>query len=74
MIIAIRLSAIFHRNRKDIDNLTIKIINIDAFNFNLLINIKSLHNNPLTLYSLKDEILQWEQFGVQINLVSVSQN
>ena len=42
MIIAIRLSAIFHRNRKDIDNLTIKIINIDAFNFNLLIWLTTL--------------------------------
>ena len=38
--------------------------------FILIINERWLQNNPLTVYSLNEEISQWGKFGIHIKLKS----
>ena len=69
-LIAFRLSVIFNRSRKDIDfSKVIKIDSVSQIGFNLNIDHNWLINNPLTLYSINEEIQQWLQQGYVVNLV-----
>lgn len=68
-LIAFRLSVIFNRSRKDIDfEKIIQIQNPGKTGFNLVIDSNWLNNNPLTMFSLKEEISQWAQFDINIKL------
>lgn len=71
MILAFRLAVIFSRNRKDIEGENIiEITEVDKFGFNLVIDGNWLKQNPLTLYSLNEEIAEWKQLEFKIKLVS----
>lgn len=70
-LMAFRLSVIFNRSRKDIDfEQIIQIDNVTDQGFDLKIDRQWLFNNPLTLFSLNEEKLQWEPHGITINLVN----
>ena len=73
MILALRLSVIFNRNRKDIDGDKIieMINNPDRENgFDLIVDGNWLRQNPLTLYSLNEEITEWKKLDTKIKLVT----
>ena len=70
MVVAFRLSVIFNRNRKNFDSATImKVVHVSDSEFELVVDSAWLQQNPLTVYSLNEEILQWKKFGVNIKLV-----
>ncbi len=69
-VISFRLSVIFNRSRKDIDfQSIIKIADATKNSFSLIVSGDWLNNNPLTLFSLNEEIAQWAQFGFNIKLI-----
>lgn len=71
MILAFRLAVIFSRNRKDIDgDNIIEIKTSGKFGFELVIDGNWLKQNPLTLYSLNEEIGQWLPLDFNIKLIS----
>jgi exopolyphosphatase/guanosine-5'-triphosphate,3'-diphosphate pyrophosphatase len=71
MVLCFRLAVIFNRNRKDIpeDNI-IQVQDVCKDGFSLLINGKWLKHNPLTLYSLNEEIDQWKKVNFKVKLVT----
>ena len=70
-IISFRLAVIFSRNRKDIDftNL-IQITNVSSSGYDLVVAQDWLFHNPLTMFSLHEELVQWDKFNIKINLVT----
>lgn len=71
LILCFRLSVIFNRNRKDMpQDHIIRVENINKDSFSLLINGKWLKQNPLTLYSLNEEIADWKKLNFKIKLVT----
>lgn len=68
-VISFRLAVIFNRSRKDleIDNI-IQVNNVTKTGYDLEINNEWLLNNPLTLFSLSDELAQWAKYGYKITL------
>jgi exopolyphosphatase/guanosine-5'-triphosphate,3'-diphosphate pyrophosphatase len=72
MIVAFRLAVIFNRNRKDFpfDSFALEVLNASKLGFTLLIDSKWLKRNPLTLYSVKEEIEQWKKFNFHIHLLN----
>lgn len=69
-VISFRLAVIFNRSRKDLvfDEI-ISIGSINKFGYDLIVNNAWLLNNPLTLFSLNEELGQWARFGYKINLI-----
>lgn len=69
-VISFRLAVIFNRSRKDLifDDI-IKVDNINKSGYDLIVNNEWLLNNPLTLFSLNEELAQWSRFGYKINLI-----
>lgn len=71
MILSIRLSVILNRNRKVIpSNVIIQINSRRKKSFEFVVNRKWLNQNPLTLYSLNEEIEQWQKMKFKILLTS----
>jgi len=72
MILALRLSVIFNRNRKDINGAKIiEVVEADKGNgFDLIVDGNWLRQNPLTLYSLNEEISEWKKLDIKIKLVT----
>ena len=71
MVLCFRLSVIFNRNRKDLPEDCILIVQEPTKDgFNLLIDGKWLKQNPLTLYSLNEEIAEWKKLDFKIKLVT----
>lgn len=71
MVLCFRLSVIFNRNRKDMpEDHIIQVDGATKEGFNLLINDKWLAQNPLTLYSLNEEISEWKKLNFKIKLVT----
>ncbi|MFN7094885.1 MAG: exopolyphosphatase [Burkholderiales bacterium] len=71
MVASFRLSVIFHRNRKDLPQENIvKITEPGKSGCNLVIDGAWLKQNPLTLYSLNEEIEQWKKLNIKIKLIS----
>lgn len=69
-VISFRLAVLFNRSRKDIDfEKIIKVENVGKNSYDLVVNNDWLLNNPLTLFSLNEELTQWEKFGYKINLI-----
>ena len=71
-LISFRLSVILNRGRKDFNFIEVlKIDNVTKTGFSLLMSKEWLTNNPLTLFSLNEEIAQWLPFGYTVKLVGV---
>jgi len=71
MVLCFRLSVIFNRNRKNIpQDHIIKVEEVNKDGFNLVINGKWLKQNPLTLYSLNEEITEWKKLDFKIKLIT----
>ena len=71
MILSLRLAVIFNRNRKNLpDNAIISINLVSKSGVNMTLCGSWLQQNPLTLYSLNEEIEQWEKLNIKINLTS----
>lgn len=69
-VISVRLAVIFNRNRKDISfSEIIQVENINKFGYDLIVANEWLINNPLTLFSLNEELAQWQRVGYKINLI-----
>ncbi len=69
-ILALRLSVIFNRNRKDIAYEQFTEVNaLGRQVVELVIQKEWLQQNPLTHYSLMEEINQWQECGYIINLI-----
>ncbi|MCE2705771.1 MAG: exopolyphosphatase [Proteobacteria bacterium] len=69
MVLAFRLSVIFNRNRQGFNSSIITIISNSKSSFYISINSEWLKTNTLTLYSLNEEIEQWNKCGITINLI-----
>lgn len=71
MVLCFRLSVIFNRNRKDMpQNHILQVEDVSKEGFNLLIDGKWLRQNPLTLYSLNEEIAEWKKLNFKIKLIT----
>ncbi len=71
-LISFRLSVILNRGRKDFNFIEVlKVDNVTKSGFSLLMSKEWLTNNPLTLFSLNEEIAQWLPFGYTVKLVGV---
>lgn len=69
MIFAFRLSVIFNRNRTSMnDAVILKISYSEKSGINLKVDKDWLKNNPLTLYSLREEIDQWTNIDIKVKL------
>lgn len=69
-LLSFRLAVIFNRSRKDIN--WPEIIQVEKPHkngYDLVVNSEWLANNPLTLFSLNEELSEWAKFGYQINLI-----
>lgn len=70
MVLCFRLAVIFNRNRKDIpEDHIIRVEKANKEGFRLLINGRWLQQNPLTLYSLNEEIAEWKMLDFKIKLI-----
>lgn len=70
-LIAFRLSVIFNRSRKNLDfGQLIRVENVSKNGFDLCIDNNWIANNPLTLFSLNEELAGWNNFGYGIKLVN----
>jgi hypothetical protein len=70
-LIAFSLSVIFNRSRKNLDfGQLIRVENVTKSGFDLCIDNNWIANNPLTLFSLNEELAGWNQFGYNIKLVN----
>ena len=70
-LISFRLSVIFNRSRKNIDfGQLIRIEDVTKNSFSLCINNNWIANNPLTLFSINEELNGWAQFGYNIKLIN----
>lgn len=69
MVLAFRVAVIFNRKRQDLllDNL-IKVICSFDNGCKLNINKEWLSQNPLTLHSIKEEVLEWQNLGFEISV------
>ena len=71
MMMSFRFSVILNRNRKALPNDAIMSIKIIAkTDFELVVDGSWLHQNPLTLYSLNEEIEQWKKVNFIITLTT----
>ena len=71
MMVSLRLAVIFNRNRKDLPAQVIKSIKVvSKSGMEMVLCDKWLHQNPLTLYSLNEEIEQWKKMNIKITLTS----
>lgn len=69
-LISFRLSVIFNRSRKDLNfEELISIKDTNRNGFSLVVNAVWLNNNPLTLFSINEELGQWAQFGYDLKLI-----
>lgn len=69
-LIEFRLSIIFNRSRKNINFMQIvDIAQVHKSGFSLYVKDEWLTNNPLTLFSLNEEISQWLPYGYNIVLL-----
>ncbi len=70
MILAFRFSVIFNRNRNTMtDKVILGLKNITKSGFELMIDNVWLKQNPLTLYSINEELEQWKKLDVKIKLI-----
>jgi exopolyphosphatase/guanosine-5'-triphosphate,3'-diphosphate pyrophosphatase len=70
MVFAFRLSVILNRNRQGIDPSILNIVITSKCNLYLYIQGDWLKNNLLSLYSINEEIAQWNKCGLNISLLS----
>lgn len=71
MILVFRLSVILNRNRKNIiDVANFELVNTCDHDFHLCLNEKAIEQNPLTLYSLEEEVIYWAKFNINIAITS----
>lgn len=71
MILVFRLSVILNRNRKStIDVASFELVNTCDHDFRLRLNEQVIEQNPLTLYSLEEEIIYWAKFNINIVITS----
>lgn len=69
-LVSFRLAVIFNRSRKDIDwSEIIQVEKPHKTGYDLVVNNDWLLNNPLTLFSVNEELAEWAKFGYHINLV-----
>lgn len=69
-LISFRLAVIFNRSRKDVDfEQVVKIENANKNGYDLVVDKQWLVNNPLTLFSLNEELANWFELGFQIKLI-----
>lgn len=69
-ILSFRLSVIFNRNRKDVDfGTTIQTASVTKTGYDLVVDKDWAINNPLTIFSLNEELSRWVKFGFKINLI-----
>lgn len=69
MILSFRFSVIFNRNRIAMtDDVILGVESTTKSEFNLRLNQDWLKKNPLTLYSINEEIEQWEKLEIKIIL------
>ena len=69
MILSFRFSVIFNRNRVAMnDEVILGIDNISKNGFHLALSKNWLKKNPLTLYSINEEIEQWEKLDIKIDI------
>ena len=72
MILSFRLAVIFNRNRKELGADVIRSVKIiSKSGMELCLSEAWLQQNPLTLYSLNEEIEQWKKMDIKIKLTSV---
>ncbi len=72
MVLCFRLAVILHRNRKDMPNSKIiELVDTNKSSYNLVIDGKWLQQNPLTMYSLNEEIMEWKKLDIKIKLLSI---
>lgn len=70
MILAFRFSVIFNRKRQSLpENTILKVDNLDKNHISFTLNKKWVNQNPLTLYSLNEEIEAWKKLDYDIDLV-----
>lgn len=71
MMMSFRFSVILNRNRKPLPyNAITSIKIISKSGFELVVDGSWLHQNPLTLYSLNEEIDQWKRMNFRIKLTT----
>jgi exopolyphosphatase/guanosine-5'-triphosphate,3'-diphosphate pyrophosphatase len=70
MVMAFRLSVILNRNRHGFALETLTIIMTSKSEFYLSIDNTWLKNNMLSLYSINEEIEQWNKCGITIALLA----
>lgn len=69
MILSFRFSVIFNRNRNTMtDQVILGVKNVTKTGFDLMIDNAWLKQNPLTLYSINEEIEQWKKLDIKIRL------
>ena len=69
-LISFRLAVIFNRSRKDINwSEIIQVEKAHKTGYDLVVSNEWLINNPLTLFSLNEELAEWSKFGYEINLI-----
>lgn len=71
MMMSLRFAVILTRNRKQLkESAILSFKMISKSGFELVVDDKWLHQNPLTLHSLNEEIDQWKKVGFKIKLTS----
>ncbi len=69
-LISFRLAVIFNRSRKDIDLVNVVAVeNPHKIGYDLVVDKNWLVNNPLTLFSLNEELANWSTLGFEIKLI-----
>ncbi|MFN8770799.1 MAG: exopolyphosphatase [Neisseriaceae bacterium] len=70
MVLSFRLSVIFNRNRQGFNNSLINVIAKSKSSCYLSINNEWIRQNLLSLYSINEEIEQWNKRGITIHLIT----
>ena len=69
LILSFRFAVIFNRNRKTLPNAVVSEIRLaDDKTISMLVDHEWLAHNPLTLYSLNEEIKEWQKLNFTIIL------
>jgi exopolyphosphatase/guanosine-5'-triphosphate,3'-diphosphate pyrophosphatase len=72
MVMAFRLSALFHRSRTDV-GLPALEAHCDARRFRIGLDPRWLMANPLTSTALQEEVKEWKQLGVVLDIEALEE-
>ena len=67
MVMALRLSVLFHRSRTDVDLPALEA-HCEGKRFGIRLNPSWLAANPLTAIALKEEVKEWKKIGVMLDV------